>query len=129
MYEVDTYFYATFYSHYALPRVAEFQDEFIRWYDRDIQNIYPRYGMLGYDTGYFFLLAASLYGNRMYENINQTPFNPVQSDFKFERISDKDGFINKKFFFIHFSPEYYIDKIDFDKELEESQEDYQEVIL
>ena len=129
MYEVDTYFYATFYSHYALPRVAEFQDEFIRWYDRDIQNIYPRYGMLGYDTGYFFLLAASLYGNRMYENINQTPFNPVQSDFKFERISDKDGFINKKFFFIHFSPEYYIDKIDFDKEVEESQEDYQEVIL
>ena len=129
MYEADTYFYATFYSHYALPRVAEFQDEFIRWYDRDIQNIYPRYGMLGYDTGYFFLLAASLYGNRMYENINQTPFNPVQSDFKFERISDKDGFINKKFFFIHFSPEYYIDKIDFDKELEESQEDYQEVIL
>ena len=127
MYEVDTYFYATFYSHYALPRVAEFQEEFIRWYDRGIQNIYPRYGMLGYDTGYFFLLAASLYGNQMHENINQTPFNPVQSDFKFERISEKDGFINKKFFFIHFSPEYYIDKIDFDKE--ESQDDYQEVIL
>ncbi len=129
MYEVDTYFYATFYSHYALPRVAEFQEQFIRWYDRGIQNIYPRYGMLGYDTGYFFLLAASLYGNRMHENINRIPFNPVQSDFKFERISDKDGFINKKFFFIHFSPEYYIDKIDFDKEVEESQEDYQEVIL
>ena len=129
MYEVDTYFYATFYSHYALPRVAEFQEQFIRWYDRGIQNIYPRYGMLGYDTGYFFLLAASLYGNRMHENINRIPFNPVQSDFKFERISDKDGFINKKFFFIHFSPEYYIDKIDFDKEVEESQGDYQEVIL
>lgn len=127
MYEVDTYFYATFYSHYALPRVAEFQEEFIRWYDRGIQNIYPRYGMLGYDTGYFFLLAASLYGNNMHRNINQTPFNPVQSDFKFERISDKDGFINKKFFFIHFSPEYYIDKIDFDKE--ELQDDQQEVIL
>ena len=127
MYEVNTYFYATFYSHYALPRVAEFQEEFIRWYDRGIQNIYPRYGMLGYDTGYFFLLAASLYGNQMYENINQTPFNPVQSDFKFERISEKDGFINKKFFFIHFSPEYYIDKIDFDKE--ESQDETQEIII
>jgi hypothetical protein len=63
----------------------------------------------------------------MHRNINQTPFNPVQSHFKFERISDKDGFINKKFFFIHFSPEYYIDKIDFDKE--ELQDDQQEVIL
>ena len=127
MYEVDTYFYATFYSHYAIPRVAEFQEEFIHWYDRGIQNIYPRYGMLGYDTGYFFLLAASLYGNSMHENINQTPFSPVQSDFKFERISDKDGFINKKFFFIHFTPEYYIDKMDFDQEI--FQGDDQEIIL
>jgi hypothetical protein len=83
--------------------------------------------MLGYDTGYFFLLAASLYGNSMHENINQIPFSPVQSDFKFERISEKDGFINKKFFFIHFSPEYYIDKMDFDQE--RFQEDEQEIIL
>ena len=127
MYEVDTYFYATFYSHYALPRVAEFQEEFIRWYNRSIQNIYPRYAMLGYDTGYFFLLAASLYGNQMHEKINQTPFNPVQSDFKFERISEKDGFINKKFFFIHFCPEYYIDKMDFDQD--RFQEGYEEIIL
>lgn len=127
MYEADTYFYATFYSHYALPRVAEFQEDFIRWYNRGIQNIYPRYGMLGYDTGYFFLLAASLYGNQLHENIERVPFNPVQSDFKFERISEKDGFINKKFFFIHFCPEYYIDKMDFDQD--RFQEGYQEVIL
>ena len=127
MYEVDTYFYATFYSHYALPRVAEFQEDFIKWYNRSIQNIYPRYGMLGYDTGYFFLLAASLYGNQMHEKINLTPFNPVQSDFKLERISDKDGFINKKFFFIHFCPEYYIDKMDFEQD--RFQEGYQETIL
>ena len=83
--------------------------------------------MLGYDTGYFFLLAASLYGNRMHENIDRIPFNPVQSDFKFERISEKDGFINKKFFFIHFCPEYWIEKMDFDKE--EYQDGYQETIL
>ena len=127
MYEADTYFYATFYSHYALPRVAEFQEDFIRWYSRGIQNIYPRYGMLGYDTGYFILLAASLYGNQMHENIERIPFNPVQSDFKFERISEKDGFINKKFFFIHFCPEYYIDKMDFDQD--RFQDNYQEVIL
>lgn len=128
MYEVDTYFYATFYSHYALPRVAAFQEEFIRWYDRGIQNIYPRYGMLGYDTGYYFLLAASLYGNSMHEKIDQVPFTPIQSGFKFERISEKDGFINKKFFFIHFCPEYYIDKMDFDKK-EEMPDEHQEIIL
>ena len=116
MYEMDTYFYATFYSHYTLPAVADFQEQYIRWYNCNIQNIYPRYGMLGYDTGYFFLLAASLHGSRLAEKINETPFTPVQSDFKFERISGNDGFTNKKFYFIHFSPEYIIDKMDFDKE-------------
>lgn len=116
MYEMDTYFYATFYSHYTLPAVADFQEQYIRWYNCNIQNIYPRYGMLGYDTGYFFLLAASLHGSQLAEKINETPFTPVQSDFKFERISGKDGFTNKKFYFIHFSPEYIIDKMDFDKE-------------
>lgn len=114
MYEIDTYIYATFYSHNSLPKVAEFQEEYYRWYNNSIQNIYPRYGMLGYDTGYFFLFAASLHGNQMDEKINETPFMPVQSDFKFERISEKDGFVNNKFFFIHFSPEYLIEKIDFD---------------
>ena len=123
MYEMDTYFYATFYSHNTLPAVAEFQKEYKRWYNCNIQNIYPRYGMLGYDTGYFFLLAASLHGSQLAEKINETPFNPVQSDFKFERISGKEGFTNKKFYFIHFSPEYIIDKMDFDKE--EYQERYE----
>ena len=116
MYEVDTYFYATFYSHFALPEVADFQEEYRRWYNREVLDIFPKYAMLGYDTGYFFLLAATLYGNQIHERINETPFNPIQSDFKFERISEKDGFINKKFYFIHFCPEYWIDKMDFDQD-------------
>ena len=124
MYELDTYIYATFYSHYSLPRVAEFQDEYIRWYNNSIQNIYPRYGMLGYDMGYFFLLAASLYGNQIHEKINETPFSPVQSDFKFEKIGNKDGYVNNKFFFVHFCPEYWIEKMDFDKE--QYQDNYQD---
>ena len=124
MYEIDTYIYATFYSHYSLPRVAEFQEEYIRWYNSNIQNIYPRYSMLGYDTGYFFLLAASLHGSMLSERINETPFMPVQTDFKFEKIGSKDGFTNNKFFFIHFCPEYWIEKMDFD--LEKYQEGYQD---
>ena len=80
--------------------------------------------MLGYDTGYFFLLAASLHGSMLSERINETPFMPVQTDFKFEKIGSKDGFTNNKFFFIHFCPEYWIEKMDFD--LEKYQEGYQD---
>lgn len=123
MYEIDTYIYATFYSHYSLPRVAQFLEEYIGWYNVGIKNLYPRFCMLGYDTGYFFLRAASLYGNDMHEKINETTFDPVQSDFRMERISENDGFVNNSYFFIHYSPEYNIEKIDFNKKEPEKQDD------
>ena len=114
MYEVETYFYATFYSHYSLPEVTRFQEEYIRRYNCGIQNIYPRYGMLGYDTGYYFLLATSIYGDKLSEMINDLGYAPIQTGFLFER-SNNGAMINKKVNFIHYTPDYRIEKIDFDE--------------
>lgn len=115
IYEVDTYFYTSFFSHYTLPEANRFQDEYIAWYNRSPQNIYPRYGMLGYDTGYVFLLAISKFGNDMPQRINQVSHVPIQTGFKFERVNNWGGMVNKKIYFIHYTPDYKIVKIDFDK--------------
>ena len=115
MYEIDTYFYATFYSNEVFPSVNHFQKSFVNWYNHGIQNIYPRYGMLGYDTGRFFLLAASKYGKEIGLRINETPAKPIQSDFLFERIGENGGYINTKYFFVHYTPKYTVDRIDYDK--------------
>ena len=115
MYEIDTYFYATFYSNEVFPSVNHFQKSFVNWYNHGIQNIYPRYGMLGYDTGRFFLLAASKYGKELGMRINETPSKPIQSDFLFERIGENGGYINTKYFFVHYTPKYTVDRIDYDK--------------
>ena len=114
LYEVDTYFYATFFSHFSLPEAARFQNDFIRWYNRDLQKIYPRYGMLGYDIGYQFLLATTLYGRELPQKINELQTSPLQSGFKFERMDNNGGMMNKKLFFIHYTREYNIEKIDLD---------------
>ncbi len=114
-YAADTYFYASFFSHYTQPEVTEFQKNFVHWYNKDLQNIYPSYGMLGYDTGYTFLLAISRYGKEMPNKINSTNVTPIQTGFKFERVNNWGGMVNKKIYFIHYSPEYKIEKIDFDK--------------
>ena len=114
LYEVDTYFYATFFSHFSLPEAARFQNDFIRWYNRDLQKIYPRYGMLGYDIGYKFLLATTLYGRELPLKINELQTSPLQSGFKFERMDNNGGMMNKKLFFIHYTREYNIEKIDLD---------------
>ena len=114
MYEVETYFYATFYSHYSMPEVTRFQEEYIKRFNCSIQNIYPRYGMLGYDTGYFFLLAATLYGEILSEKINELEYSPIQTGFLFERLKN-GAMINKKINFIHYTPDYRIEKIDFEE--------------
>ena len=115
IYEANTFFYASFFSHYTLPEASRFQNEYIRWYNRSPQNIYPRYGMLGYDTAYTFLLAISKYGNNMDVNINNLGITPVQTGFKFERVNNWGGMVNKKIYFVNYTPTFTIEKIDFDK--------------
>ncbi|MBR2302159.1 MAG: LysM peptidoglycan-binding domain-containing protein [Bacteroidaceae bacterium] len=115
IYEVDTYFYASFFSHPTLIETSLFRNDYIRWYNRNIQNTYPRYSMLGYDTGYTFLSAISKYGTDMPEKINELPSVPVQTGFKFERVNNWGGLVNKKIYFVRYKPDFLIDKIDFDK--------------
>ena len=115
MYEIETYFYASFYSHYSIPEAAAFQNNFIRWYGCNIQNIYPRFAMMGYDTGYYFLLAISNYGKDLAEHINEITFSPIQTGFRFERVNNWGGMVNKKYYFIHYRPDFLIEKIEFDK--------------
>jgi hypothetical protein len=98
-----------------LPEAARFQNEFMRWYNRDMQKIYPRYGMLGYDIGYQFMLATMEYGRELPAKINELQFTPLQSGFKFERMDNNGGMMNKKLFFIHYTREYNIEKIDLDR--------------
>lgn len=115
MYEVDTYFYATFFSHFSLQEAARFQNDFIRWYNRDLQKMFPRYGMLGYDIGYYFIKSIILFGNELHERINEHVYAPIQTGFKFDRIKENGAMMNKKLYFIHYTREFNIDKIDLDK--------------
>lgn len=113
-YEIDTYFYSSFYTNNLFPAAVHFTNSYRRWYSKDMANIYPKYGMLGYDTGYFFLKGLSKYGNKMEENLNSIQVTPIQTGFKFERVNNWGGFINRKVFFVHFSKDYELIKLDFE---------------
>ena len=113
-YELDTYFYSSFYTNNLFPAAVNFTHAYRRWYSKDMANIYPKYGMLGYDTGYFFLKGLSKYGNKMEENLSSIQVTPIQTGFKFERVNNWGGFINRKVFFVHFSKDYELIKLDFE---------------
>ena len=113
-YELDTYFYSSFYANNLNPRVKEFHKAFYRTYSKEITNRFPKYAILGYDLAYYFLKAIHLYGADMDSRLSEMQYTPIQTGFKFERVNNWGGFINHKVFFVHFSKDHKIETIDFD---------------
>ena len=114
-YEVDTWFYSWFYTNNMLNESVEFNTLFRRSFSRQMMVSYPSYAPYGYDTGYYFLKGLATYGKDFQNHLDEIRSNPVQMGFKFERVNNWGGFINRKVFFIHFSDNYKIEKVDFDK--------------
>lgn len=113
-FELDTYFYSSFYTNNLFPSAIQFTSAYRKWFSKDMSNTYPKYGMLGFDIGFFFLKGLHQYGNRWEENMNKLNINPIQTGFKFERVNNWGGFINRKVFFIHFTKDYELIKLDFE---------------
>ncbi len=113
-YEIDTYFYSSFYTNNLLPEAKAFHQEFRRTYSKEIVNRYPKYAILGFDIAYYFLKALHLYGTDMEHRLSEMRYVPLQTGFKFERVNNWGGFINRKVFFVHFSDDYKLQTIDFD---------------
>ncbi len=113
-YELDTYFYSSFYTNNLFPEAVKFTQEYRRWYSKDMMNSYPKYGMLGFDTGYFFLKGLTQEGEKFEDNLSKMKVTPIQTGFKFERVSNWGGFINKKVFFVHITNDFELIKLDFE---------------
>ena len=114
-FELDTYFYTSFYTNNLLAAPRSFNSSFRRWYGKDMEDRYPKYGMLGFDTGFFFLKGLAQYGSGLENNLDKMRLTPMQTAFKFDRVNNWGGFINKKVFFVRFTPKFELIKLDFDQ--------------
>lgn len=113
-YELDTYFYSSFYTNNLFPAAVQFSKNYRNWYGKEMANSYPKYGMLGYDTAYFFLKGLAQQGNKLEDNLDRISVTPIQTGFKFQRVNNWGGFINQKVFFVHFTKDYELIKMDFE---------------
>ena len=69
---------------------------------------------MGFDIGYFFMKGLAQEGNELESNLNRIEVVPIQTGFKFERVNNWGGFINRKVFFVHFTKDYELIKLDFE---------------
>jgi LysM repeat protein len=107
-FQLHTSFFSVFYANLTSPEVKDFYNTFYRWYGRSISNNFPKFGILGYDTGMYFIQAAYMYGTAFESEINRLKYKGIQTDFYFERVNNWGGFINTNLFIVDYNPDYSI---------------------
>ncbi|MCC8145587.1 MAG: LysM peptidoglycan-binding domain-containing protein [Bacteroidales bacterium] len=105
---LDATFYSVFYANPTSPAVRSFHNRYISWYSRELINIFPKYGMLGYDTSMFFIQLLDKFGTSYDVNVNKLNYKGIQTDFQFERVNNWGGFINANLYLVEFKPDFKI---------------------
>lgn len=110
-YKFDTYAYSSFFRNPLAENTNVFERNYQKTFRKPAVNSWPRFGMLGFDIGFYFLKGISLYGKAFESHMSQLDIIPYQHRLSFERISNWSGFINKEIHFIHYSPSHSIELI------------------
>ncbi|MDR0768849.1 MAG: LysM peptidoglycan-binding domain-containing protein [Dysgonamonadaceae bacterium] len=104
-------FFSVFYADVTSMEVKNFYDTFHKWYSRNIANNFPKFGILGYDMGMYFLQSVHIYGMSFGKDANMLKYKGLQTDFHFERVNNWGGFINTNLFIVNYNPDNSITKI------------------
>jgi LysM repeat protein len=104
---LNTYIYTHFYADNMSPDIARFYTKYKIWYSKNLGSTYPKYGILGFDTGMFFLDAIYHYGLNFESVLNRINYKSLQTGFSFQRVNNWGGFINTNLFIVHYNREQY----------------------
>lgn len=107
-YALDTYIYSNFYADNLSPEVHAFYGAYKHWYSKTLINTFPKYGILGFDTGMFFLGAIRAYGANFEENLEKIHYKSIQTGFDFHRVNNWGGFINTNLFIVHYKNDFTV---------------------
>lgn len=102
--QFDTYIYTPFYIRENDPRVEIFMANYHKWYNnKSLINTYPKYAILGYDTGLFFFNALNRYGENFVNNVNGMTVATLQTPFIFTKDNPLGGYVNTGFYLVHYN--------------------------
>lgn len=107
-YALNTYIYTSFYADNLSPEVQDFYSEYKNWYSKNLINTFPKYGILGYDTGMFFFEALRKYGSNFENNLDKLRHKCIQNGFSFERVNNWGGFINTNIFIVQYRNDFTV---------------------
>ncbi|WP_232369813.1 MULTISPECIES: LysM peptidoglycan-binding domain-containing protein [Prevotella] len=104
----DTYIPSTFYYNPLSKATANFERNYRRWFQADMQYALPRFALMGYDQASFFLQGIRSYGKDFVGSKAQNRYRSLQAPFHFSRVGT-GGYQNDSFLLVHYR---YDDKLD-----------------
>lgn len=107
-YALNTYIYSNFYADNLSPEVHNFYSGYKNWYSKNLINTFPKYGILGFDTGMYFLGAIDKYGSNFENNLDKIHYKSIQTGFDFHRVNNWGGFINTNLFIVHYKNDFTV---------------------
>ena len=103
-------FFTTFYNLQQNHATDAFNRKFKNAFKRDQIKSYPRYAMLGFDVGYYFIKGLHLYGNKFADNQDKITYQSLQNPLKFVRPNNWSGFLNTSIMFVNYKENQTISK-------------------
>lgn len=107
-YALNAYIYSNFYADNLSPDVHDFYSDYKNWFSKNLINTFPKYGILGFDTGMYFLGAIQKYGSNFENNLDKIHYKSIQTGFDFHRVNNWGGFINTNLFIVHYKNDYTV---------------------
>jgi LysM repeat protein len=112
LFALNTYIYATFYANNLSSDVKRFNVKYRSFYKKEMMASYPKLGMLGYDTGMYFISAIVKYGSNFENDIQKIKYNSLQTGFNFQRVNNWGGFINTNLYYVQYQKDFTIKRIE-----------------
>lgn len=110
-YTYDTYIYTPYYVNPLEGKTTVFEKNFTQNFNKSQKLSYPRYGMLGFDLGYYFMHGLATLGDTFEQRQSELMYAPFQHHFQFHKYAENDGFTNHAVLLIHYTPEQTIEEI------------------
>lgn len=108
----DTYIYSTYYYNPLSEKTEDFQKRFFKNFGKEMLLSYPRYGMMGYDMGYYFMHGMAMLGDTFENLLPSIPQDAYQHMYRFTgSAEDGSGYTNSFIQLIHFTPKKTIELI------------------
>lgn len=106
----NTCIYSVFYANNTDDKVKDFFQLYRKWYNKSMINSYPRYALLGYDAGMYFIPMINRYGVNFETSLSKYRYQGLQMGYQFERVSNWGGFINLNVYWVEYRSDYTINR-------------------